>query len=236
LVEIIEQLIRPDPDARVQSADALLDALLALPADTSARRQLAALVTERRGAISAPPADALADTAVSVPPPALTKTRPSERPVASKAAATVVRTPRSSFVLLAAAIALLATVIAMAFLRRGSSEAHEGTPSAASTPPLAKPTAPDPTPEPLPPTPSKPSEGRESRDAGHKPHRPARAHLRVSVVPFGEVYVDGKHRGTAPIEVKLAAGTHRVEARTQGTSIQRTVKLRAGERRNLVLR
>ena len=70
LVDAIEQLILPDPNQRIQSATALLDALVDVAPPPTARRILGELVTRTRGARSGGDAsgtvvDALANTSIA---------------------------------------------------------------------------------------------------------------------------------------------------------------------------
>ena len=62
-----------------------------------------------------------------------------------------------------------------------------------------------------------------------KPRQPAR--LTVFVAPWGDVWVDGKARGTAPVRaLKLRPGLHRVSAGQGTPSKSRNVRLRGGQR------
>ncbi len=61
---------------------------------------------------------------------------------------------------------------------------------------------------------------------------PAQAKLAFAVLPWGEVFVDGRKRGASPPlrEIDLPAGEHRIEIRNAGFPPYReTIKLRAGD-------
>jgi hypothetical protein len=61
--------------------------------------------------------------------------------------------------------------------------------------------------------------------------------LEVVVLPYGgEVWIDGKRAGEAPLTLRLAPGRHDVEARTSDGTSEREVTLGAGEREQIVFR
>jgi serine/threonine protein kinase len=64
----------------------------------------------------------------------------------------------------------------------------------------------------------------------------APAELRVVVIPFGDVWIDGKPLGHAPVSVKLPPGTHEVSVGDGRPEQQRTLSLRSGEHENAVFR
>lgn len=69
----------------------------------------------------------------------------------------------------------------------------------------------------------------------HSSHVRHRAELTVVVVPFGEVWIDGKYIGQAPVHAyKLAPGTHEIGVGEGRASETRTVRLGAGQREELV--
>jgi hypothetical protein len=106
--------------------------------------------------------------------------------------------------------------------------AAERAPSAADPPPIIEPPAA---------TGSAADEAAAGADEAQPEARRSRAQLEVVVLPFGgEVFVDGKRAGTAPVTLPLAAGEHEVVARQRGVTLRRRVTLDAGERRQLVLR
>jgi eukaryotic-like serine/threonine-protein kinase len=58
--------------------------------------------------------------------------------------------------------------------------------------------------------------------------RPARARLRVGVFPAGQVWIDGRPRGAAPLSVVLAPGPHAVAAGIETPAQTRILLLAAG--------
>lgn len=67
-----------------------------------------------------------------------------------------------------------------------------------------------------------------------RPARPeAPARLRVVVVPWGDLWIDGRPAGRAPQEFELTPGAHRIEYGQQGPAGSRRLDLVAGERRIL---
>lgn len=83
-----------------------------------------------------------------------------------------------------------------------------------------------PTPAPAEATTESPEERRETA---------ASARLRITVTPWGHVWIDGRPMGRAPIDVPLSAGTHRIGIGAQTPSQTRTIRLRAGETQQLDL-
>jgi hypothetical protein len=59
--------------------------------------------------------------------------------------------------------------------------------------------------------------------------------LRVGTVPLGQVWIDGEAAGWAPVEVKLVAGMHSIAGGNTSPEVKRSVRLRAGETKRLVL-
>jgi serine/threonine protein kinase len=67
------------------------------------------------------------------------------------------------------------------------------------------------------------------------PPTASRATVRIVVVPYGRVSVDGRDLGTAPVEVKLAPGQHTAVSRDHDPPLRRTFTVRAGERTEVTL-
>ncbi|HEY6877305.1 MAG TPA: protein kinase [Polyangiales bacterium] len=89
------------------------------------------------------------------------------------------------------------------------------------------------TPEPTPHVVKASSESATSEE--HASHGKHRAELTVVVVPFGEVWIDGKHVGEAPVRAyKLTPGTHEIGVGEGRASEKRIVELSAGQREELV--
>jgi serine/threonine protein kinase len=61
----------------------------------------------------------------------------------------------------------------------------------------------------------------------------AQAELKVTVFPYGDVWVDGKRLGQAPVTVKLAPGVHEVGVGDGRPREKRSITLAAGEKANL---
>lgn len=62
-----------------------------------------------------------------------------------------------------------------------------------------------------------------------------RALVRIVVVPYGKVSVDGRDLGPAPVEVKLAPGEHTAVAQVRGAPVRKTFSVRAGQRTEITL-
>jgi serine/threonine-protein kinase len=79
------------------------------------------------------------------------------------------------------------------------------------------------------------------RPSASRPAEPPReaaqadASLRVGTVPIGQVWIDGEAAGWAPVVVNLPPGTHTVEGGNTRPEVKRSVRLRAGETKRLVL-
>jgi len=100
-------------------------------------------------------------------------------------------------------------------------------PTPAAAPTLGPDTAPAEAPEPdasAPPTP-------DDNTAPPDDARPGT--LRVTVVPWGDVWVDGRYMGRAPTEVSLRPGRHTVAAGTEGPTARRIVQIMAGQSRRV---
>ena len=60
--------------------------------------------------------------------------------------------------------------------------------------------------------------------------------LTVVVYPWGDVWIDGKRRGLAPLRnVSLKPGRHRISAGQGKPTVTQTIRLRPGEERKLKL-
>lgn len=57
--------------------------------------------------------------------------------------------------------------------------------------------------------------------------------LRVTVVPWGDVWVDGRYMGRAPTEVSLRPGRHTVAAGAERPTVRRSVQVASGQLRRL---
>jgi eukaryotic-like serine/threonine-protein kinase len=250
LVGCIERLLAHVPERRFADARELLDALPTVHVHR-ARRRLAELVRARTSRLpgdSAPPPSWLAgaEHARTVPvTPAVVAPALSSRPPTAQLA---LPSRKALWALGASSLLLCAVVVAALFkLQRG--------PASASAPPLL-PALPEvvaprevaaPLPSNIAPAAAEPARGpaeaaapepqrEEALDEPVRP-RPTRqsAELSVVVLPFGEVWVDGKHVGQSPLRsLKLAPGSHEVGVGEGRAREKRTVHLSAGEREELV--
>jgi hypothetical protein len=59
--------------------------------------------------------------------------------------------------------------------------------------------------------------------------------LRVGTIPLGQVWIDGKPAGWSQVVMELAAGRHVIAGGTETPQVRRELRLRPGERRQLVL-
>jgi serine/threonine protein kinase len=60
--------------------------------------------------------------------------------------------------------------------------------------------------------------------------------LRIVVLPFGDVWVDGKARGAAPVTAKLSPGSHEIAWGDGRPRERRTVHVQTGSHENVILR
>ncbi len=87
-------------------------------------------------------------------------------------------------------------------------------------------------PEPAPEAPAKKEPTRGTSEA--TPARPAT--LTVVVYPWGDVWINGKARGPAPLKsVSLQPGRYRISAGQGSPTVSQTIRLRSGERKKLRL-
>jgi eukaryotic-like serine/threonine-protein kinase len=243
----VERLLAKDPAKRYADAREFLDALPTVHTHR-ARKRLAELVRARTSRVpgeSQPPWQPGAEQARTVPvTPA--SAAPSTRPPATQ----LIPSRKALFALAASSLVLIAVVVTALFrLPRG--------PASASAPPilpalpehktetalatgLAPPVMPAPALAPSPAVEAPPPEAAPEVPQTETPtaeHRVAkRAELNVVVLPFGEVWVDGKHIGLSPQRIKLAPGEHEIgvgEGRPRET---RSVTLSPGEREEVVFR
>ena len=61
----------------------------------------------------------------------------------------------------------------------------------------------------------------------------AEAQLKITVFPYGDVWVDGKRLGQAPVTIKLEPGTHEVGVGDGRPREKRSITLGPGEKANL---
>lgn len=83
--------------------------------------------------------------------------------------------------------------------------------------------------------PSTPAVSSARVETSSRPERRTTARVRVVVLPWGKVWVDGIPRGRAPTVLTLEAGSHRIAAGQERPSIERRIRLSEGEARTLEL-
>ncbi len=255
LVRCIEGLIVIEPAQRIASAAALLDALPMISVPI-ARRQLSELVRLPApvpfvDAGSAPTQHAPSSAPRDHRPHVATRT--SVRPATSLG--THLPSRRALYVLLAAVALTLSTLAA--FLIAGSPGPRQVDDQTVETP-IAQP--PDvKSPQPTSPSSGEPTANAEptagavpTTDAGPatpvaEPAPPERtattsspkarsSELRVVAIPFGDVWINGRHMGHAPVNARLSPGSYVVAVGDGEPAQRRTLRLSAGEVQNVVFR
>lgn len=263
LRRVVEQLIDSDPQKRPESASAVVDALIATVPLGDARRRLRSLVRLSAQSAERAPGATASDRGVrrgandlpgdgggahlSVSPYSETRTAQAGRgrgPVRADPAlwALPKQVPKALVAVTGlAALALLVFVLVAVYQMRAPTRlpplvAGRSASPNASLPPFA---APEKTLE----NPPEALVARESASAESQaavalpPASDVRASavLTVVVLPFGEVQVDGRFLGTAPVTLTLRPGPHEVRVTGASGVTSRTVQLTAGEKRRLVV-
>ena len=217
----------------------MLEALLALPAQSRARRELGALVTRTRAARTtsprhnAPRGRTLRQdrSAISEPTraaPARGDSLPPTRTLAQRAAAPPAASAgttesealvlpgrnRAPLIVLGAAIAFACVVLGIALLRPSQPDPLSRPKAAAAAPGASRAARP-----PAPPIPASGSTNASPAIDGPpsalSPAAPAPssvirgdAVIEVVMLPYGEIFIDGKRIGSAPITLAVAPGDH----------------------------
>jgi serine/threonine protein kinase len=240
LVEVIDSLIAIDREARAPSAAALLDALADLTPAPAVKRALATRIETLCGGpgtrLHVSDQQEERDTELTAPPKAVAPPLPSKP------------TPRRRGWRLPALLAVLAIGTAIAtYEPPPSRQAHVATDAGTGTGADADTgtgadtgtdtgtdtgagtgtdagaeTAPGPTAKPTPETPPTASP-------------PSRGWLTVIVEPWGNVWIDGKYFGRAPVKARLRGGRHVVEAGRDIPSRKQVVRVRPGDRQEVTL-
>jgi serine/threonine protein kinase len=258
LVSEAEALLEADPGMRTQSAAALLEALLALPAVPRARRELGALVTACRAARAG--SSAAGTNAVPIGPTERWDAAPSHPRTPSRGApssaasdglisvelppgARGLPVSRGPLVALAVALALGAAVLGFAATRRDALGAANGVDPRPHTSAPADARSADtaiPADQKAAPHPVRTAEAQSTAEtavvSARQRANQRKATLEVVVMPYGEVAINGENRGRSPVIVHLAAGDHDVRAHNRDSTFARKVTLRAGEHKRVVLR
>jgi len=256
LAEVVEQLLEPDRDARPKSASALLEMLDPYVPSPRERRELGKVVSGVRASLPSPPlpnpasgsaptessgepnreSSGVAPTSGSLPGVDVAPTSPAPEPES--------KTPSRRLWL--AGVLGLGVALGIGLW---INPFEEGAPAPAALPMVEEGAAPAAdripavTPEP-PPAPEANAEAAGEVAGEPAPAVPAApepvaldpepARLSVAVFPWGDVWIDGKHRGRAPVRnVALPSGRHKVSAGQGKPSKTRVVRLKEGQRRNI---
>ena len=265
LAACVERLISGHPASRYDSARAFVEALPAVSTH-AARRELGQLVelrmraTRASGRVSTrvpPPAQPEPDD----PGRARTLTAPAAAPAPPRAPAVSTRTRRPApkraserhvgrmVALGAAGLALSALLIGSALKGHDTLAGARATDGVSPPGPNVTPTAPEdagaaankpPSPPPAESAPpARDARGLDALSAAREQtaEKPVRlADLRVVVYPFGDVWIDGKPLGHAPVSLKVPSGTHEIGVGDGRPEQRRSVQVHAGEHENLVFR
>lgn len=239
LFACVEQLLRPSPEDRQQSAASVLDHLTALPADARSPRRIGELVRMHRRSADddAAPDDPDARDDASDGTQA--------RPDATAALAAVTprngnaeqRAPsraRSARAWLAVAGIGISAGVLGGHTALQPTDPVEMQASDATTANVVETTPPR-----LPEMPKTVIPRAAPEDAGvpeGTTEVDSRSMLTVVVIPYGEVTIDGRSRGNSPVHVRLQPGKHIVIAKPPGRTVRRQVNLRAGTPRRLVIK
>lgn len=253
LCEVIESLLDVDPNRRPQSASAVLDLLDPLVTSPLTRREVGALVMETRAAQEAcssePPAsDEDGTKHLSQRRGETSDVSPVGAPLGSEdTESKVTAEPRgesrklfawtlSLLALISAAIALWSFASSDTAIRQDDVELLAPGPENPSTDRIAVEKAPGETAEPN--DTGETNDTHETKPAPEPtdqvldPIEPAR--LSIIVFPWGDVWVDGKRRGAAPVkDIALRPGRHKISAGQGRPTKTQTVRLREGDRKTL---
>jgi hypothetical protein len=220
---IVERLLAADPADRFASAAALLEALAPLAPPPSARRDLAARVREANDARTRTEQRELGEA--TTVPGARDPAPPEEAPLPARVASP----PRHRGRVLIPGIALgLLLVGASMWIGRARDRVPAPQPAVAAA-------GPQPVPAP-----------QQAVAAAAPPAPPpvpvvdasvpiAEGTLQVAVTPWGQVWIDGKFMGRAPVVTRVSAGTHVVAAGVDRPSVRRRVQVTADRTQRVVL-
>ncbi len=243
----------PSLDQSVEPASPSAETRTALPEPSGAPTRALAEAETRAIAAPSPPLETALPPRIETP-----TTSPMERPAPEK------RGPRAVVIGSLAAALAIACAGAWALAASGSGkEAPPVQPAAVATPPPVEPPAVDPGRTRPAPQPRRhdevPAVTDEARATGAErgataapieaqgaPHpgeareapddRRGQATLEIVVIPFGDVWIDGRRVGSAPIVQEVPPGPHVVATGDDGPTNRRNVRVHAGERRRVVIR
>lgn len=228
LCEIIESLIDPDRAKRQADASVLLEQLEELVPSPAERRRLGKMVVATPGYTARSTSDEWA-SAVPIGASSMPASAPSSRRSFAKAA--------GLFLLLGGAAGAYA-LWPRSGGRTQPTESKSNDPPGPTGPtrPIAAKKvegAPDTSVARVGPVGHSPGEP-EARAPAPAAKPPARARLTVLVSPWGNVWINGRARGAAPVKnVALEPGRYKIAAGQDKPSQTETVRLRAGQRRTV---
>jgi tRNA A-37 threonylcarbamoyl transferase component Bud32 len=230
---IIEHLLHADPDQRFGTASAALEAMLSLPVDARARRELGARVTALRPIPIEQRDESFADTALAAP----VRRDQATRTLASEPLAVPRRKLGPLLAISAAALALAAAIALWLRMPEPAADPANAAPVAAEAPKAEAPQPPAP-PAAAPPATAdpvlRPVQAAAPDPTAAKPEPEKMGWLDVTVMPFGAYYVNDVLFRAEQRTVKLPPGTHTVRAQEPG-AITRRVQVRAGRRTRVTI-
>jgi eukaryotic-like serine/threonine-protein kinase len=246
---VVEKLLSPDRAQRYASAEDVIDALERYAPPVTAYRALGDFARQARPHETLSTADMPAGEAHA---PIARGATPSTRPMGMPASpgAPLARAPavsRGAWLALSASLLVLIGVVGVWALRNedaaavpsakasasGELKPMAAAPALVSVVPAAVVPAPAPTPIQVPTTPEPAPTSAEEAPA--RPRATGQATLRVGTMPLGQVWIDGKAAGWSPVVVQLPAGRHVVAGGSDTPVVRKELRLRPGERRQLVL-
>ena len=249
LAAIIDRLLVIDRESRTRSAQQLLEELAEIAPPPSTRRALASRIETQCGG----PETRLhvrvseeRDTELTALPAGVERARSAKPP------------PRRRLALALPALFVAAVLVAVFMLVQRHSPETAPAAEAASPATVADAAAELPPPPPAAPnTQSKPSATTISSSTGTgepdtqsstgasvdpplvaptpPPVAPARGWVRVVVEPWGNVWIDGRYFGRAPVRARLNTGRHVIQAGRELPSERRVVRVQPGARKEVQL-
>jgi serine/threonine protein kinase len=233
LCRVIESLIKADRDERPESAAVLAELLDEFVPPPRVRRQLGKMATETRAQGAAP----ISEERVAVEGSTGVQSE-SDRDTIPEGSGSTPRSSRKLVSWMAASMFVISAVVGLTIVSWPVAEPapkQEPAPAASleesHTPPSP---AVDETPRDATETDAQPSESPSVRKAQPAVTAPRPARLTVVVFPWGNVWVNGKHMGQAPLEdEELKSGRYEIGAGQGSPTRTRTVRLRAGQRKTV---
>jgi serine/threonine protein kinase len=238
-VTVLDHLLAPEPDQRFASGGAALEAMLSLPSDPRARRELGARVTAIRGPVTHDDSYASTQLAAARPSDPLAATRTlasASRPALPRRRGPLLALRAAAGTLLIAAALWLGKQAVPSMAEHALEPIEPPAPVLAAQAPAVDRPPPDPVLRPTTAEPSVQSATAASSsplDAGHADQAQDQAAslgtLKVIVLPYGTVFVNDELAGDAAKEIRLRPGSYAVRVVTPNGVYQRRVELRAGK-------